>query len=84
MEACYSCHEQRHGLRYLLLERATIASTIRDYPRDKAVLAEPVLLPQYGLLNMMDTKKETLIAEWENVIRTKSDHTTFVHSSGKW
>jgi putative YpdA family bacillithiol system oxidoreductase len=61
---------QRHGLRYLLLERGTIASTIRDYPRDKAVLAEPVLLPQYGLLKMMDTKKETLIAEWENVIRT--------------
>jgi putative YpdA family bacillithiol system oxidoreductase len=60
---------KRLGLRYLLVERATLASTIRDYPRDKAVLAEPVLLPQYGLLPMRDDKKESLIAAWEQVVR---------------
>ncbi|MCS6924559.1 MAG: NAD(P)-binding domain-containing protein, partial [Candidatus Binatia bacterium] len=60
---------KRKGLRYLILERATVASTIRDYPRDKAVLAEPVLLPQYGLLPMKDAQKESLIEAWEQVIR---------------
>jgi thioredoxin reductase (NADPH) len=60
---------KRKNLRYLLLERATVASTIRDYPRDKAVLAEPVLLPQYGLLPMKDAQKESLIEGWEQVIR---------------
>lgn len=60
---------KRKGLRYLVLERATVASTIRDYPRDKAVLAEPVLLPQYGLLPMRDAQKESLIEAWEQVIR---------------
>lgn len=60
---------KRKGLRYLILERATVASTIRDYPRDKAVLAEPVLLPQYGLLPMKDAQKESLIEAWEHVIR---------------
>jgi len=61
---------KRKKLRYLLLERATVASTIRDYPRDKAVLGEPVLLPQYGLLPMPNTaQKEELIAAWEKIIR---------------
>jgi pSer/pThr/pTyr-binding forkhead associated (FHA) protein/thioredoxin reductase/NAD-dependent dihydropyrimidine dehydrogenase PreA subunit len=61
---------KRKKWRYLLLERGTIASTIRDYPRDKAVVGEPVLLPEYGLLRMPNTaQKEDLIAAWENTIR---------------
>ncbi|MGH7966958.1 MAG: NAD(P)-binding domain-containing protein, partial [Candidatus Binatia bacterium] len=60
---------KRLGLRYLVLERGTLASTIQDYPRDKAVLAEPVMLSQYGLLPMKDAQKESLIAAWEQVVR---------------
>ena len=63
---------KRLGLRYLILERESIASTIQNYPRDKAVLAEPVLLSIYGLLPMMDAKKETLVGLWEDIVR-KSD-----------
>lgn len=58
------------GLRYLLLERENIASTIQNYPRDKAVLAEPVPVPLYGMLPMMDAEKETLIEVWQTVVRT--------------
>jgi putative YpdA family bacillithiol system oxidoreductase len=58
------------GLRYLLLERENIASTIQNYPRDKAVLAEPVPVPLFGMLPMMDAEKETLIEVWQAVVRT--------------
>ncbi len=61
---------KRLGLRYLILEKATIASTIRTYERDKAVLAEPVLLPLYGLLPVRVAQKEELIAAWEEVVQT--------------
>src|SRR5262249_29642084 len=61
---------KKSGLRYLLLERETIASTIRHYPRDKAVLAEPVALPLYGMLPVMEAEKDTLIAVWQAVVQT--------------
>lgn len=69
---------KRLGLRYLILERESIASTIQNYPRDKAVLAEPVLLSIYGLLPMMDAKKETLVDLWEDIVR-KSQLQVNVH-----
>jgi NAD-dependent dihydropyrimidine dehydrogenase PreA subunit len=58
------------GLRYLAIERDTIASTIRAYPRDKAVLAEPIKVPLYGKLPMMDAEKDELIAVWDAVVKT--------------
>lgn len=60
---------KRRGMRYLLLERDTVASTIKNYPRDKAVLAEPVKVPLYGMLPMMDAEKETLIEVWQTIVR---------------
>ena len=78
---------KRLGLRYLLLERGTVASTIRDYPRDKAVLAEPVRLPVYGLLPMMDLHKEDLVAAWEQIVQEQGiqvnerEEVTAVHTS---
>ncbi len=63
-------HAKKLGLHYLLLERETLASTIQHYPRDKAVLAEPVALPLYGMLPVMEAEKETLIAVWQAVVQT--------------
>jgi putative YpdA family bacillithiol system oxidoreductase len=57
------------ALRYLILERTTIASSIRDYPRDKPVLAEPVGLPMYGDLPVKTQDKDSLIKAWEDVIQ---------------
>ena len=57
------------GLRYLILERTTIASSIRDYPREKPVLAEPVGLPMYGDLPVKTQDKDSLIKAWEDVIQ---------------
>jgi thioredoxin reductase (NADPH) len=59
---------QQHGLRYLTLEQGEIASTIRQYPRQKFLMAEPIDIPLYGSLYVADTTKEALLAVWESII----------------
>jgi thioredoxin reductase/NAD-dependent dihydropyrimidine dehydrogenase PreA subunit len=61
---------KKRNLRYLILERGNVAQTIQDYPRDKAVLAEPIKMPLYGQLPMMDAQKEVLIATWQAIVKT--------------
>jgi putative YpdA family bacillithiol system oxidoreductase len=61
---------KRRGLRYRIVERDTVASTIKNYPRDKAVLAEPIKMPLYGQLPMMDADKDTLTAVWDTIVKT--------------
>ncbi|MBI5504623.1 MAG: NAD(P)-binding domain-containing protein [Deltaproteobacteria bacterium] len=56
------------GLSYALLERGSIADSIRKYPRHKLLLAEPVSIPLYGELWLTDASKETLLEVWETII----------------
>ncbi len=65
---------KQRGLRYLVLERESLANTIQNYPRDKAVLAEPVQMAVYGLLPMKDATKEDLVALWEDIVRKENLH----------
>ena len=58
----------RAGLRYVVLEQGTLADSIRKYPRQKLLLAEPVRVPLYGDLWVADASKEALLQVWENVI----------------
>jgi putative YpdA family bacillithiol system oxidoreductase len=59
---------QQYGLRYLTLEQGKIASTIRQYPRQKFLMAEPIQIPLYGNLYVGDGTKESLLAVWETII----------------
>lgn len=59
---------KRAGLNYVVLERGTIADTIRKYPRHKFLMAEPVRVPLYGDLWIADGAKETLLKVWEAII----------------
>jgi thioredoxin reductase/NAD-dependent dihydropyrimidine dehydrogenase PreA subunit len=59
---------QQHGLRYLTLEQGEIASTIRQYPRQKFLMAEPIDLPLYGTLYVADGTKEALLSVWETIL----------------
>jgi len=59
---------QQHGLRYLTLEQGEIASTIRQYPRHKFLMAEPIEMPLYGSLYVSDGTKEALLAVWETIL----------------
>jgi thioredoxin reductase (NADPH) len=56
------------GLKVLVLEQGTQANTIRNYPRQKFVMAEPVMIPVYGPLWMEDSSKESLLERWQQII----------------
>lgn len=59
---------QQYGLRYLTLEQGEIAATIRQYPRQKFLMAEPIQIPLYGTLYVGDGTKEALLSVWETII----------------
>ncbi len=59
---------QQYGLRYITLEQDEVASTIRQYPRQKFLMAEPIQIPLYGTLYVGDGTKEALLAIWETII----------------
>ena len=58
----------KEGLSVLVLEQGTTANTIRNYPRQKFVMAEPVMIPVYGPLWMEDSSKEDLVERWQQMI----------------
>ena len=59
---------QQYSLRYLTLEQGEIASTIRQYPRHKFLMAEPIEMPLYGSVYISDGTKEALLGVWESII----------------
>lgn len=58
----------QHGLRYLTVEQGEVAATIRNYPRQKFLMAEPVEMPMYGSLYVGDGTKESLLSVWETIL----------------
>lgn len=58
------------NLRVLLLEQGTMANTINTYPRQKFVMAEPVMIPLAGPLWMQDASKEELLERWEQMVKS--------------
>lgn len=66
LSAALSLHE--YGIRYLVLEQGEIAETIRQYPRNKFLMEEPVEMPLYGRLHIQDTTKEALLEVWESIV----------------
>lgn len=66
LSAALTLHQK--GVRYLVLEQGEIASTIRNYPRQKFLMAEPIEMPLYGSLYIADSTKEALLEVWETII----------------
>lgn len=59
----------QYGLSYVTFDQGEVASTIRQYPRHKFLMAEPVSMPLYGNLYIADGTKEALLSVWENIIQ---------------
>ncbi len=59
---------QQRELCYVVLEQGEIAATIRQYPRHKFLMAEPIEIPMYGSLYVADGTKEALLSVWESII----------------
>lgn len=66
LSAALSAHQ--FGLKYLVLEAGEIAATIRQYPRHKFLMSEPLAMPLYGNLFVADGSKDALLAVWETII----------------
>ena len=66
LSATLTAHQ--YGLKYATLEQGEIASTIRNYPRHKFLMAEPLEMPLIGDLYIGDSTKEALLAVWEDVV----------------
>ncbi len=66
LSASLTC--EQYGLRYITLEQGEIAATIRQYPRQKFLMAEPLEIPLYGSLYVGDGTKEALLSVWETII----------------
>jgi thioredoxin reductase/NAD-dependent dihydropyrimidine dehydrogenase PreA subunit len=60
---------QSYGVDYLILEQGEIAATIRNYPRKKFLMEEPLEVPLVGRLRMRDTTKEALLEVWDEIVQ---------------
>jgi len=56
------------GLTYVVLERSSLADSVRKYPRNTALFAEPADIPVYSDLWVADASKEKLLETWETIV----------------
>lgn len=59
------------GLTYVVLEQASVAASIKSFPRDKIVHDPPLELPVEGELWLKQATKEELLAQWTRIVRTR-------------
>lgn len=68
LSAALRCRER--GLSCWVLEKDAIAATIRDYPRQKHVMAEPHHVPLLGSLWFDGCTKEELVERWQALVES--------------
>jgi thioredoxin reductase len=59
------------GLEAIILEQATVAASIKSFPRDKIVHDPPLNLPVEGELWLERATKEDLLAQWTRIVRAR-------------
>jgi len=57
------------GLHAVCFEQASVAASIRSFPRDKLVFDQPLDLPVEGSLWLRQSTKEELLAQWTRIVR---------------
>ncbi|HSO40440.1 MAG TPA: NAD(P)-binding domain-containing protein, partial [Labilithrix sp.] len=60
------------GLSCVVLEQATVAASVKSFPRDKIVYDPPLELPVEGELWMKEATKEELVAQWTRIVRARA------------
>lgn len=60
------------GLSCVVLEQASVAASIKSFPRDKIVHDPPLDLPVVGELWLREATKEELVAQWTRIVRTRA------------
>ena len=68
---------KKFGLPATCLEKEAAANTIRNFPKKKIVMAEPVDMPLFGPLWVGDTTREKLLEVWDRILhKTEARITT--------
>lgn len=62
---------QEKGLSCVVVEQATIAASIKSFPRDKIVHDPPLDLPIEGELWLKQATKDELLAQWTRIMRAR-------------
>ena len=60
------------GLSCVILEQATVAASIKSFPRAKLVYDPPLDLPVEGELWLGEATKEDLLAQWTRIVRARA------------
>ena len=60
------------GLRHRVIEQASVAQSIRSFPRGKLVFDQPLELPLTGKLWLEEATKEELLAKWSRIVRAEA------------
>ncbi|MBS2016949.1 MAG: NAD(P)-binding domain-containing protein [Deltaproteobacteria bacterium] len=60
------------GLSCVVLEQATVAASVKSFPRDKIVYDPPLDLPVEGELWLREGTKEELLAQWTRIVRSRA------------
>jgi thioredoxin reductase len=63
---------KERGLSCVVLEQATVAASIKSFPRDKIVYDPPLDLPVEGELWLKEATKEELVAQWTRIVRSRA------------
>lgn len=74
---------RKFGLPSTCLEKGAAANTIRNFPKRKIVMAEPVDMPLFGPLWVGDTTREKLLEVWDGILeKTKAPIVTGARLEG--
>lgn len=60
---------RERGLSVRVVERSTVAASIKSFPRGKLVFDPPLELPVVGKLWLEESTKEELLAQWLRIVR---------------
>ena len=63
---------KERGLAYVVVEQATVAASIKSFPREKIVHDPPLDLPVEGALWLAQATKEELLAQWTRIVRAQA------------
>lgn len=62
---------KERGLTCIVLEQATVAASVKGFPRDKIVHDPPLDLPVEGELWLREATKEELLTQWTRIVRVR-------------
>ncbi|MBT5830761.1 MAG: NAD(P)-binding domain-containing protein, partial [Candidatus Latescibacteria bacterium] len=64
-----SLEAMRVGLKFVTVDQGDIGGAIRQYPRRKLVMTQPMDIPLYGKVNSREMYKEELMDLWVKIVK---------------